>query len=145
MLWNPLSAVAVAAIAVGSAGAQVAFTGPPINKPGLVLEYDRAIYTLNRGIALHWTDPGRYLRAFDKMSRTGTSGEPLTDEYNTVRSLLAQHFAMFPETPRIWDEQPPEPFPGQRRISSALGSLESARDWLLAAEIMAPASTPPRP
>jgi hypothetical protein len=134
MLRNLLFAGVLAALAFVSAPAQVTLIDPHLNKAGLVLEYNRAICTLHRGMALHWSNPDRYLRAFDKMSRSGTTGQPLTNEYSSVRSQLAQHFAMFPETPRIWDEQMPETFPGQRRIGSALGSLESARDWLLVAD-----------
>jgi hypothetical protein len=133
-MLRSLFSAAVVTLAVVSAPAQVVLTGPSMNEPGLVTEYNRAIRTLRLGMARHWSNPDHYLRAFDKMSRTGTAGEPLTAEYLTVRSLLAQHFALFPETPGVWDEQFPEQFPGQHRIGSALASLEGARDALLLAE-----------
>jgi hypothetical protein len=71
MLRDLLVGAVLFAIAAGSSPGQVNLPHP-ISQPGLVLEYDRAIYTIQRGIALQWSDPELYLHAFDRMSRTGT-------------------------------------------------------------------------
>jgi hypothetical protein len=74
MLRDLLVGAVIFAIAAGSTPGQVNLPHP-ISKPGLVLEYDRAITTLQRGIALNWSDPELYLRAFDRMRRVGTEGD----------------------------------------------------------------------
>jgi hypothetical protein len=130
MFRDALIGAVLFAIAAGSTPAQVNLPHP-ISEPGLVLEYDRAIYTLQRGIALNWSDPELYLHTFDRMSRTGTGGEPLTGEYDVVRRLLAAQLSSFPQTPAIWDEQPPVPVRQMQRVQSALESLSLAREVLL--------------
>ena len=98
---------------------------------GLILEYDRAISTLQRGIVLHWSDPELYLHAFDRMCRTGTGGEPLAGEYDVVRRLLAAQLSSFLQTPAVWDQQPPVRVRQMQRVQSALQSLSLAREVLL--------------
>jgi hypothetical protein len=130
MLRDPLVGAVLFAIAAGSTPAQVNLPHP-ISQPGLVLEYDRAIYTLQRGIALQWSDPELYLHAFDRMSRTGTGAEPLTGEYDIVRRLLAAQLSSFPQTSTVWDEQPPVRVRQMQRVRSALQNLSLARQVLL--------------
>jgi hypothetical protein len=113
----------------------------PINKPGLVLEYDRAIFTLQRGIALNWETSDRYLEAFSHMRRTGTSGESLTVEYAMARALMQSEFSIIPRK-RIWDEQ--FPVPPAQRFRSVMAALESARQQLLIADF-GDASSDPQP
>ena len=105
MFRDPLVGVVLFAIAAGSTPAQVNLPHP-ISQLGLVLEYDRAIYTIQRGIALQWSDPELYLHAFDRISRTGTGGEQLPGEYDVVRRRLAAQLSSFPHTSTVWDEQP---------------------------------------
>jgi len=118
------------AMAAGSTPAQV---NQPhtVSQPGLILEYDRAISTLQRGIVLHWSDAELYLHAFDRMSRTGTGGEPLTGEYDIVRRLLDAQLSSFRQTSTVWDEQPPVRVRQMQRVRSALQSLSLAREVLL--------------
>ena len=131
MLRGPLVGAALFAIAVGSTPAQQVNLPHPISQPGLVLEYDRAIYLLQRGIAQQWSDAELYLHAFDRMSRTGTEGEPLTGEYDVVRRRLAAQLSSFPHTSTVWDEQPPVRVRQMQRVQSALLSLSLAREVLL--------------
>jgi hypothetical protein len=131
MLRDPLVGAMLFAIAAGSAPAQVNLPHA-ISQPGLILEYDRAISTLQRGIVLQWSDPELYLQAFDRMARTGLEGEPLTGEYDVVRRLLAAQLSSFAQTPTVWDEQPPVRVRQMRRVQSALQSLSLAREVLLA-------------
>ena len=131
MFRDPLVGAVLFAIAAGSTPAQVNLPHM-ISQPGLILESDRAISTLQRGIVLHWSDPELYLHAFDRMSRTGTEGEALTGEYHVVRRLLAaQLSSSFPQTPTVWDEQPPVRVRQMQRVQSALQSLSLAREVLL--------------
>ena len=130
MLRDPLVGAALFAIAAGSTPAQVNLPHP-ISQLGLVLEYDRAIYTLQRGIALQWSDPELYLHAFDRMSRAGTEGDPLAGEYDVVRRQLAAQLSSFPQLPTVWDEQPPVRVRQMQRVQSALQSLSLAREVLL--------------
>jgi hypothetical protein len=130
MFRDPLVGAVLFAIAAGSTPAQVNLPHT-ISQPGLILEYDRAISTLQRGIVLHWSDPELYLHAFDRMNRTGTGGEPLTGEYDVVRRLLAGQLSSFPQTPTVWDEQPPVRVRQMQRVQSALQSLSLAREVLL--------------
>jgi len=131
MLRDLLVGAVVFAIAAGSTPAQVNLPHP-VNKPGLVLEYDRAITTPQRGIALNWSDPELYLHAFDRMSRAGTEGDPLVGEYDVVRRQLAAQLSPFPQLPTVWDEQPPVRVRQIQRAQSALQSLSLAREVLLA-------------
>jgi hypothetical protein len=131
MLRDLLVGAVIFAIAAGSTPAQVNLPHP-ISKPGLVLEYDRAITTLQRGIALNWSDPELYLHAFDRMSRVGTEGDPLAGEYDVVRRQLAAQLSSFPQLPTVWDEQPPVRVRQMQRVQSALQSLSLAREVLLA-------------
>jgi hypothetical protein len=59
MFRDPLVGAVLFAIAAGSTPAQVNLPHM-ISQPGLILEYDRAISTLQRGIVLHWSDPELY-------------------------------------------------------------------------------------
>jgi hypothetical protein len=132
MLRYHLVGAVLFAIAAGSSTAAQVNLPHPIREPGLVLEYDRAIYTIQRGLTLQWSYPELYLRAFDRMSRTGTEGEALTGEYHVVRRLLAaQLSSSFPQTPTVWDEQPPVRVRQMQRVQSALQSLSLAREVLL--------------
>jgi hypothetical protein len=130
MLRDLLVGAVLFATAAGSSPGQVNLPHP-ISQPGLVLEYDRAIYTIQRGIALQWSDPELYLHAFDRMSRTGTGGETLTGEYDVVRRLLAARLSSFRQTPSVWHEQPPVRVRQMQRVQSALQSLSLAREVLL--------------
>jgi hypothetical protein len=125
-IW--LLATIVSTVAVGIAQVNQPHT---IRQPGLVLEYDRAISTLQRGIVLNWSDPQLYLHAFDRMSRTGTEGEPLTGEYDVVRRVLAAQLSSFAQASTVWDEQPPVRVRQMQRVQSALQSLSLAREVLL--------------
>jgi hypothetical protein len=128
-----------------SAGPACAQAAPPhpMNKPGLVLEYDRAIYTIQRGVALNWSDPRLFLDAFDRMSRTGTAGESLTEEYRVVRHLLTARFSSFMKASTTpWDEKPPAPVRQLPRLESVLQDLSFAREALIAADA---ADTEPKP
>jgi hypothetical protein len=131
MLRDLLVGTVVFAIAAGSTPAQVNLPHP-VSKPGLLLEYDRAITTLQRGIALNWSDPELYLLAFDRMSRAGTEGDPLVGEYDVVRRQLAAQLSSFPQLPTVWDEQPSVRVRQMQRAQSALQSLSLAREILLA-------------
>jgi hypothetical protein len=121
-------------IAAGAACAQV---NPPrpINNPALVLEYDRAIYTIQRGMALHWPDPQLFLQAFDRMSRTGTAGEALTEEYKVVRGLLGVQFSSPAKERTPWDEQPPAPVRQLPQLQLVLQNLSFAREALILPDV----------
>jgi hypothetical protein len=112
-----------------ASGVAVGQTG--LSRSGLVLEYDRAIYALQRGIALHWVAPDLYLQAFDHMSRSGTADEQLTQEYEFVRRQLASELSSEPQSPAIWDEKPPASVRAAQQADTALNHLDFARRLLL--------------
>jgi hypothetical protein len=128
-------------VAAGAACAQVS-PPRPINKPALVLEYDRAIYTIQRGMALHWSDPQLFLQAFDRMSRIGTAGEPLTEEYKVVRGLLGVQFSSPTKERTPWDEQPPATVRQFPQLQFVLQNLTFAREALIMPDLSDSESKP---
>jgi hypothetical protein len=98
------------------------------NIPGLILEYDRAIFILKSGAEQRWTDRDKYLAAFDRLSDKGTAGESLSREKASVRNLLD---AKLPKMKNgVWDEQLPCYIAAQQQIQLFMLS----RDLLLGRE-----------
>jgi hypothetical protein len=126
----PIVGAVLFLVGTGTACAQINLPHP-INKPALVLEYDRAIYSIKRGMALHWSDPQLFLQAFDRMSRIGTAGEQLDAEYKVVRELLGVQFWSAPKPRPVWDELPPAPMRQPLLLESVLLNLSLAREALI--------------
>jgi hypothetical protein len=81
---------------------------------GLILEYERAICALDRGIRKQWTTREQYLSAFEKTNDYGTAGETLAAEKENVHRLLE---AWLPTQNGIWDEHFPYYIIVQQRLA----------------------------
>ena len=73
----------------------------------LVLEWDRAIAVLRRGLKEHWATRDQYLTAFEKTPRTDLAGRPVTDAKSYVKCEIGEHL----RTHEIWNEKWDEGFP----------------------------------
>ncbi len=70
------------------------------NRASLVLELDRAILVLKRGLTEHWPTRDEYLTAFEKTPGTDSTGRPVTDAKKHVKCAIDAHLPTY----RIWDE-----------------------------------------
>jgi len=68
-----------------------------------VLELDRAILVLKRGVKEHWTTRDQYLTAFEKTPGTDLTGRTVTDAKSYVECAIGEHL----RTHQVWDEGPP--------------------------------------
>jgi TonB family protein len=89
-------------------------------RASLVLELDRAINVLKRGLRENWETREQYLSAFEKTPNTDRTGRPVTDAKKFVECVMSAHF----RTHQIWDEGPPLGVEAQRTI----GELTKRRD-----------------
>lgn len=78
-----------------------AAVGP--NPASLVLELDRAILVLKRGLKENWGTRDQYLTAFEKTPSTDLMGRPTTDAKRYVECAIGALL----RTHQIWDEGPP--------------------------------------
>jgi TonB family protein len=73
------------------------------NPAPLVLELDRAILVLKRGLKENWETRDQYLTAFEKTPRTDSLGRPVTDAKKYVECAIGAHLRIH----QTWDEGPP--------------------------------------
>jgi hypothetical protein len=73
------------------------------NSRSLVLELDRAILVLKRGLAENWRTRDEYLTAFEKTQSTDSTGRAVTDAKKYVECAIGAQL----RTHEIWDEGPP--------------------------------------
>jgi TonB family protein len=91
-----------------SQGAGIALLSPPSaatgpNNTWLVLELDRAIVILKRGLKENWETRDQYLTAFDKTTNTDRTGQAVIDAKNYVEAALSSNLRIH----QIWDEGSP--------------------------------------
>jgi hypothetical protein len=73
------------------------------NSASLVLELDRAVLVLKRGLKENWRTRDEYLTAFEKTPSTDLTGRAVTDAKNYVACTIGAQL----RTHQIWDEGPP--------------------------------------
>lgn len=78
-----------------------AAAGP--NNTWLVLELDRAIVILKRGLKENWETRDQYLTAFDKTPNANRAGQAVTDAKNYVEAAISSNLRIH----RMWDEGSP--------------------------------------
>ena len=78
-----------------------AAAGP--NNTSLVLEFDRAIVVMKRGLKESWETRDQYLTAFDKTPNTDRAGQAVTDAKNYVKAAISSRLRVH----QIWDEGSP--------------------------------------
>lgn len=91
-----------------SQGAGIVLLSPPSavagpNNTWLVLELDRAIVILKRGLKENWETRDQYLAAFDKTPNTNRAGQAVTNAKNYVEAAISSNLRIH----RIWDEGSP--------------------------------------
>jgi TonB family protein len=69
----------------------------------MVLEFDRAILVLKRGLKEHWATRDQYLASFEKTSSTDLTGRSVTKAKEYVACVMSEHLRIH----QIWDEGPP--------------------------------------
>jgi len=90
------------------------------NTTPFVLELDRAIFVLKRGLRENWATRDQYLSAFDKTPNTDRTGRPVTDAKQYVESAMSACL----RTHQIWDEGPPIGVEVQRTITAFIERRE---------------------
>ena len=81
-------------------------TSPSVVEPtgaSIVLELDRAIAVLKRGLRDDWGTRDQYLAAFEGTPRTDQTGRPVTDAKRFVECAMSARLRIH----QIWDEGPP--------------------------------------
>ncbi len=73
----------------------------------LVLELDRAILVLKRGLKEGWATRDQYLTAFEKTPNTDPAGRPVTVAKQYVECEIGSHLRIH----QVWDECPPNKCP----------------------------------
>jgi hypothetical protein len=71
-----------------------------LNPASLVLELDRAIVVLNKGLKENWETRDQYLTAFEKTPSTNSAGRLVMDAKKSVDCAIGAHL----RTHQIWDE-----------------------------------------
>jgi TonB family protein len=72
-------------------------------RASIVLELDRAILVLKRGLKENWATRDQYLTAFEKTPGTDQTGRPVTDAKSYVDCVISEHV----RNPQVWDEGVP--------------------------------------
>ncbi len=75
-------------------------TADPV-RASLVLEWDRAIVVLKRGLKEHWATRDQYLTAFEKTPGTDPTGRRVTNAKSYVECEIGEHLP----THEVWDEK----------------------------------------
>ena len=70
------------------------------NRASLVLELDRAILVLKRGLREHWPTSDQYLAAFENTPSTDSTGRPLTQAKEQVKCAINADLPTY----AIWNE-----------------------------------------
>jgi hypothetical protein len=96
----------------------------------LILEYDRAIFVLERGVKENWSIRDQYLAAFDNRRNTGTAGEAMMNAKEYVRAAIIANLPIH----QIWDES----FPLGVDVHRTIAEFTKRRNQLLADENIAP-------
>ena len=73
-----------------------------INPASLVLELNRAIVVLNKGLKENWETRDQYLIAFEKTPSTNSASGSVTDAKKYVECVIGAHLRIH----QIWDEGP---------------------------------------
>lgn len=73
------------------------------NPTSLMLELDRAILILKRGLKENWGSRAQYLTAFERTPSTDRTGRPVTDAKKYVECAIGAHL----RTHQLWDEGTP--------------------------------------
>lgn len=85
-------------------------------RASLVLELDRAILVLKRGLKEHWATRDQYLTAFENTPGTDPAGRPVTDAKSYVECAIGEHLPTYAVWDEKWDEGPPINVAVQRTI-----------------------------
>lgn len=90
------------------------------NAGSLVLELDRAIVVLKRGLKEDWETRDQYLNAFEKTPSTDSKGRPVRYAKSYVKCAIGEHL----RTREIWDEGSPIEVEVQRTITEFIERRE---------------------
>jgi len=85
-------------------------------RASLVLELDRAILVLKRGLKEHWATRDQYLTAFEKTPGTDPTGRSVRDAKSYVECAIGEHLPTHEVWDEKWDEGPPINVAVQRTI-----------------------------
>lgn len=84
-------------------GVQTSPSAGEPNRVSLVVELDRAIAVLERGLKGDWGTRDQYLVAFEKTPGTDPTGRPVMDAKRYVECAMSARLRVH----QIWDERPP--------------------------------------
>jgi TonB family protein len=73
-----------------------------LNPASLVLELDRAILVLNKGLKENWKTRDQYITAFERTPSTDSAGSLVTEAKKYVECTISAHLRIH----QIWDEGP---------------------------------------
>jgi len=85
-------------------------------RASLVLELDRAILVLKRGLKEHWATRDQYLTAFEKTPGTDPAGQSVREAKSYVECAIGEHLPTHEVWDEKWDEGPPINIAVQRTI-----------------------------
>lgn len=85
-------------------------------RASLVLELDRAILVLKRGLKEHWATRDQYLTAFEKTPGTDPTGRSVREAKSYVECAIGEHLPTHEVWDEKWDEGPPINVTVQRTI-----------------------------
>jgi len=93
-------------------------------RASLVLELDRAILVLKRGLKEHWATRDQYLTAFEKTPDTDPAGRPVTDAKRYVECAIGEHLPSH----EVWDEKWGEGTPLNVEVQRTIVELTERRE-----------------
>ena len=93
-------------------------------RASLVLELDRAILVLKRGLKEHWATRDQYLTAFEKTSGTDSTGRPVRAAKRHVECEIGEHLPTHEVWDEKWDNEPPLNIAVQRMIDEFIARRE---------------------
>lgn len=82
----------------------------------VILEVNRAIIVLKRGLKENWVTRNQYLSAFDKTPNESSTGQPVTAAKKYVACMIGGHLRTY----QVWDEGFPIDFEVRRAIADLL-------------------------
>ena len=107
-------------------------------RASLVLELDRAILVLKRGLKEHWATRDQYLIAFEKTPDTDPAGRPVTDAKRYVECAIGEHLP----THEVWDEKWDEGTPINVGVQRTIAEFTTLRNEAKQGKAAAPQPSP---
>ena len=93
-------------------------------RASLVLELDRAILVLKRGLKEHWATRDQYLTAFERTPGTDSTGRSVMNAKSYVECAIGEHLP----THEVWDEKLDEGPPINIAVQRTIVELTKKRE-----------------